>query len=418
MRDAPRRRILVVTPRDPYPTFGGDRLRIHRLARELAKHHDLTLLTLCRSEKEKHAPPADDGVFKEVHRVVLPTWKSWLNTLRALPTSEPLQIAYYRCKPFMEAAQALAASHHAVVAHLVRTADCVRDAQAVRVLEMTDAISMNMERVVRQKCDYFDLRPLLYRVEARRLAAHERRIAKDFDLVSLCSPVDRDFLFGRPLVEDDNSIVIPNGSDIPEYVPLPQPARAESEIAFVGNLNSLQNFDAAWFFARHVLPLVRERIPQAVLRIIGPIGRMGHRRLSSLPGVRIEGIVPRMDVALSTARVGVCPVRMCAGIQNKVLDYFANRLAVVSSSEGAEGIAARHDEHLLLANSVDEWAANVIRLIKDVPLSQRLADAGWSLVREQHRWEKCAQPLLRQLQTLFAQRYSDSATPNGLASAA
>ncbi len=71
-----RRRILVLTPRDPYPTIGGDRLRIHRLARELSRHHDLTLLTLCRSERERRAPLPDDGVFKEVHRVVLPPWRS------------------------------------------------------------------------------------------------------------------------------------------------------------------------------------------------------------------------------------------------------------------------------------------------------------------------------------------------------
>ena len=42
-----RRRILVLSPRDPYPVIGGDRVRIHRIARELAQHYELTLLTFC-----------------------------------------------------------------------------------------------------------------------------------------------------------------------------------------------------------------------------------------------------------------------------------------------------------------------------------------------------------------------------------
>ncbi|MGH8243335.1 MAG: glycosyltransferase family 4 protein [Steroidobacteraceae bacterium] len=400
-----RPRILVLTPRDPYPVIGGDRLRIHRLARALARRYELTLLTFCESERERRAAPPEDGVFTRVERVVLPPWRSWLNVLAALPGREPLQVAYYRSNAFRAAATSLAREHDVVLAHLVRTADYAREASGVRVLEMTDAISMSMQRVASARLDHFDLRRLAYTIDARRLAAYERRVAAEFDLVTLNSEVDRAFLFGAVSEANEQVIVVPNGVGLPEREPPAQALRRPGEIAFVGNLASLQNFDAAWFFARHVLPLVRARRPDAVLRIIGPVRRAAARRFQALPGVRIEGLVPSLEAALATARVGVCPVRIGAGMQNKVLDYFAHRLAVVCSPIALEGLSTpRAEEHVLLAEAPEEWAAQVIRLLDDEALAQRLADAGRVLAGEHYQWDRCVIPLLARLDSLFEQR--------------
>ena len=396
-----RLRILVLASRDPYPVIGGDRLRVHRIARELAKYHDLTLLTLCRSERERKAPLPNDGVFSRVHRVVLPTWRSWLNTLAAVPSAEPLQMAYYRSPALRAAVAALAPEHDLVLAHLVRTADYVRDLPMPRVLDMTDAISMNLKRLHAAERGYFDLRRHIYALEARRLVAHERRIARDFDLVTLTSPVDRSFLFDRNRPEYSHVAVVANGVDLPEPTPPAQATRQPGEIVFVGNLHSLQNFDAAWFFARRVLPRVRASRPDAVLRIIGPVRPAARRSLAGFPGVRVEGIVPRLDAALASARVGVCPMRVGAGIQNKVLDYFAHRLAVVCSAVALEGLDACVDEHLLLAEGADDWARKVLQLLEDTSLAQRLADAGRNLATLSYRWDQRVYPLLRGIEGLL-----------------
>jgi glycosyltransferase involved in cell wall biosynthesis len=399
-----RRKILVVAPRDPYPTIGGDRLRISRLARELARHYDLTLVTLCASKREYLAPLPTDGVFKRIHRVLLPTWRSWLNTLAAIPSAEPLQVAYYRSAAFARAVRRLAPGHDAVLAHLIRTADYVRDLPMVRILEMTDAISMSMRRVAATKADYFDIRRIVYRLEATRLRSRERRVVDGFDLVTITSRADKTYLFGAEGIAEPPIMVIPNGVDAPAELPPPQTARNPDEIAFLGHIGSLQNFDAVWFFARHVLPLIRRQRPSAVFRIIGPIRRGAARALGALPGVVVEGLVDDVSAALATARVGVCPNRMNAGIQNKVLDYLANRLAVVCSSESLEGVEAVPDEHLLRADTPQQWADQVLRLLDDAQLAQRLADEGRTLVIDRYRWEQRAQPLIGRLENLFEQR--------------
>jgi glycosyltransferase involved in cell wall biosynthesis len=403
--DIRRPRILVLTPRDPYPVIGGDRLRIHRLARALARRYELTLLTFCESERERRAAPPDDGVFTRVHRVVLPPWRSWLNVLAALPGREPLQVAYYRSDDFAAAVSSLAPEHDVVLAHLVRTAGYARGVQSLRILEMTDAISMSMQRVASARAHYMDPRRLAYALDARRLPEYERRAAAEFDLVALTSAADRDFLFGRTDEAEERIMVVPNGVDVPERQPPAQSMRRPGEIAFVGNLASLQNFDAAWFFARQVLPRIRARHPDAVLKIIGPLRPGAARRFATVSGVRVEGVVPSLETALATARVGVCPVRVSSGMQNKVLDYFAHGLAVVCSPIALRGLnAPSANEHLLLADAPGEWAEQVIRLLEDEALAQRLADAGRALAGEHYRWDRCVLPFLGRLDDLLRQR--------------
>jgi glycosyltransferase involved in cell wall biosynthesis len=391
--------------------IGGDRLRIQRIARELSKYHDLTLLTFCESQRETVAPVPEDGVFKEVHRVVLPAWRSWLNTACSLVSDEPLQIAHYRSPQFEELVQRLAPAHDVVIAHLIRTADYIRDLPIVRVLEMSDALSMSMQRITRTRSDLLDVRRFLYGIEARRLLAWERAAARDVDLVTLTSPVDSNFVFDQHPEAAKNVMIVANGADIPCDAPPPQSRRARNEIVFVGNLHSLQNFDGAWFFARHVLPRVREQNPDVVLRVIGHIRPMARRRLARLSGVRVEGFLPNFGSALATARIGVCPIRVGAGVQNKVLDYFAHRLAVVCSPVGLEGLDAQPNEHLLIADTVDQWVAQVNRLLHDDLAAQRLADAGRELVRTRHRWAECVAPFVMRLNHLLSDRTEATVEP-------
>ncbi len=397
--------MLVLAPRDPYPVIGGDRIRIHRLIRELAPYHDFTLVTFCRSRREQDAPLPADGLFKAVHRIVLPYWRSVTNALGALATGEPLQVAFYRSAEFRATVEALAPSHDAVLAHLVRTAEYARDLPLLRILEMTDAMSMNLARVASLDAGYFDARRWIYALEAPRMRAYERRVVSDFDVVSLTSQVDKSFLLAGASQFGDRMLVLPNGVDAPDGMPPPQAVRNADEIAFVGHMSTLQNYDAAWFFAHDVLPRIRARRPNAVFRIIGPIRGMAARRLSALPGVRVEGLVPSVHDALMTARVGVCPTRAGSGIQNKVLDYLACRLAVVCSPCGSEGIeGARPGKHMLIAADAAAWAHQVLQVLDDELLAQRLADAGRAFASARFRWAQRVHPLATKLGYLFEQR--------------
>src|SRR5262245_2960348 len=191
VQDLPR--LLVLAPRYPYPIIGGDRLRIHHVCAQLAEHYRLTLLCFCESS-ELDAPAPPDGIFDSVEKIVLPRWQSRLNCLLALPTRVPLQLAYYWSKAFERRVAELAPQHDAILCHLIRLAEYALPFDKPRVLEMTDAISLNYQRV-KQKASSAYFRSLIYGFEQSRLEAFERQIVDRFDAAVLVSQADRQFLF-------------------------------------------------------------------------------------------------------------------------------------------------------------------------------------------------------------------------------
>lgn len=396
-----RPRLLVLTPRYPYPVIGGDRLRIHRVCRELAKRYSLTLLSLCETAEELSAPSPLDGVFSRIERVLLPRWRSYVNVLAALPGRTPLQVAYYRSAGFAAAVRRLLPEHDACLAHLIRTGEYVRGAAIPAALEMTDAISMNYQRVKALGAGR-SWRKRVYALEASRLADYERRVLSDFDVVALVSETDRDFLLaGR---EAPHVIVASNGTDVGGVLPA-APAR-EPVAAFVGNITSVQNIDACVFFAEEVLPRLR-KLRGWRFRVVGNIGQADAERLRRFEGVDVTGRVDSIATGVQGSLVGVCPVRLAAGVQNKLLEYMALGLPAVTTRIGLEGLEAKPGKEVLVADAPEEFVEQLERLHADRGEASKLALAGLAYVRQRHSWEERLQPMVAAIDSLVARRRPD-----------
>jgi glycosyltransferase involved in cell wall biosynthesis len=394
-----RSQILVLTPRFPYPVVGGDRLRIYEICRELARHHDLTLLSLCETKEEMTSIPPRDGIFKRVERVHLPKWRSVLNVLAALRSEMPLQIAYYQSGVFANRVKELLPGHDVCLAHLIRTGHYVRQSEIPTVLEMTDAISMNYMRV-RELRNVRGLKSLVYRFEAERLLHYERSVLADFAAVTLVSELDRDFLLdGR---RDDNVVVCSNGVDL-ESLPFRDRRNSEPVIAFIGNMTSIQNLDACFYFAEAILPLVRERL-QCSFRAVGRIKPGDARHLRTIEGVEVLGNVVNVADAVGNARVGVAPVRLGAGVQNKVLEYMALGLPVITSPVALEGLQARAGLDLFVAATPEEYVSQLEVLWHNGELRAGLAASGLRYVKNAHTWTNRLHPLVDQVASLAKSR--------------
>lgn len=373
-------KVLVLTSRYPYPVIGGDRLRIHHICKALSRRYQLTLASLCERPAElRHRPT--DHVFQSIHRVYLPKWKSYSNVLRAMPQDTPLQLAYYQSQEFRELVNRLAPEHDLVLAHLIRTAQFVPPGvEAFRILEMTDAISMNYERMQSLR-ETYSWKKLLYRFEQKRVARYESRALDQFDKTWLVSEVDARYVDGW----HENVEVIPNGVDRAR-LPYLDGGRG-NVVAFIGNMVSAQNQDGCLHFAERILPRIREH-EDIRLRVIGNCPLPLQHRLEHLPGVEVSGMFDRIDPYVADVFCGICSVRAAAGIQNKVLEYMAMGLPCVTTAQGAEGIQARPGRHLLVYRTEQEAAQQVAELYRRPELRQHLAQAGTELIASQYDWER------------------------------
>ncbi len=374
-----RKRLLVLTPRFPYPTIGGDRIRILHLCRALSERYELTLLSQCETREEMQFEPKD-GLFSRIERVFLPRWRSYLNTALAIPSNRPLQLAYYESAQFRTRLHELVAQNDLTLAHLIRTGQYIENLAVPKILEMTDAISMNYLRM-RDLSGNNSLKRLVYRMEQRRLMAYELTTIRQFHRVWLTSQTDRNFLDPSHAYPID---VIPNGTN-PDSLPFHAPAPDARAIVFIGNMASLQNEDACHYFAQQILPGIRAQA-NVVFRIVGNAPATVQQRFRKYPGVEMTGRLQHIQSGVEGAFCGVCSVRAAAGIQNKILEYMALGLPCVTSITGLGGVEAEPEKELLVYRDPSEAIHHILALYADHSLRLRLASAGRKLVCEKYDW--------------------------------
>lgn len=233
------------------------------------------------------------------------------------------------------------------------------------------AWSDRLRTAVRRRADTLD---------AGRWRAAEHRAAERARWAIVCSDLDAARL-GHP-----RTAVIPNGF---EEQPPPPPA-AGRLLAMVGLLVYKPNLDGARWFVDEVLPLVQQRVPDATLRLIGryddravPLGRA--------TGVELVGEVDDVGAALAGTAAVVAPILSGSGTRIKILEAFARRYPVASTSLGCEGLDVRDGTDLLVGDSAAELADACVRLLEDPATARAVADAGWAVWDKSYRWSTIQQ---------------------------
>jgi glycosyltransferase involved in cell wall biosynthesis len=379
-----RASLLVLTTRFPYPLYGGDVLRIYRLCEALKDAWSITLASICQSrlEMDQELPPGNP--FAEVHRVFLPKICSYFRVFGALSSNLPFQLAYYSSPRFARLTSELLLRNDAILCHLLRTAPYAGQFGGRRFLDMTDHLPLTYDRSNKIRGGLRSLLRLAYRIERDRIDLAQNHIARKFDTVSFVSEIDRSEFLESSRMSPDRVVTLPNGVSLEDHPYLAD--RSGSRLVFVGNLLAMPNADAVCYFVGSVLPLILRAHPATSLKVVGRVDRKVSRRLSRNGTVEFTGSVTSLADATRDCVIGLCPVRIGAGIQNKILDYMALGLATVTTSVGAEGLKGAAGQHYLVANSPTDYASAVISLLRDSIHRQRIALAARTLVAEHYSW--------------------------------
>jgi glycosyltransferase involved in cell wall biosynthesis len=199
----------------------------------------------------------------------------------------------------------------------------------------------------------------------RELAVYKRA-----DRVVCVTDADAEVV--RAEIHGVDIVVVPNAHaevpDGPGFDP-------RSGFVFVGNFNHPPNADAVAWWQRDISPLLAEVLPGAELTVIGN-DPLGTAQEFAGPGITVGGAVDSTLPYLHRARVSVAPLRYGAGMKGKVGEALAAGIPVVLTSVAAEGMGLVHEEHVLIADSAEDFAASVRRLYEDPELWHRLRKIG------------------------------------------
>jgi len=142
---------------------------------------------------------------------------------------------------------------------------------------------------------------------------------------------------------------------------------------FVGSSNSI-NADAANYFIRSVLPLVRSVRPDFQLILAGGVGA----QVSDAIGVQKLGHVASIQDAYAKGSLAINPVRMGTGLNIKTMECLAFGVPLVSTATGSRGLDALQGRAFVRVPDDDAgaMAAAVIALLNNPNDAQALGRAA------------------------------------------
>lgn len=384
-------RVLFLTHRLPYAPNRGDRLRAYHILQWLRDRASVDLVSLVHDDEE--ATHVDDvrAFVGRVTALRVSVVRNHLRAITTLPSAAPLTHTLLDA-PGFEAAlgQIVRATPPDVVfafgSGMARFALAPPLSRRPFILDLVDVDSRKWEDLAAVS------RPPMswvYRREARTLGAFEARAANA--AVATLVVNEREAAIARKLAPIANVQVVMNGVELERLRPTGPPV-SRPRVVFCGVMNYAPNDEGMRWFISEVWPLIRARRPDATLAIVGSDPRAGLRALCAADAsIELTGRVPDVREWLWGAAVGIAPLLVARGLQNKALEAIAAGLPIVVTPAVAEGLPPQVVGATAVAGSAIDFAQRVIDLLSLSPESRRALAVGVDL--EPLRWRHTLEPL-------------------------
>lgn len=380
-------RIAWLSPYLPAPCNSGGRIRIAQLARSLA-HHELSLFARLNRDDETpgEATREDLASFSHVH--ALPPDRVRLPALTpAIPRSFPRALWQQ-----VEAEDAQRPFDAVILEHCYAMHWYRPLRRAAAILNEHNVESDYWLGEARTKSS-----PPLF-VDYLRWRAFERRSWQRADAVTAVTVED-----ARNIEQvRGQCLVIGNGVAL-ENFDFVRPAQRQGRgILFVGTMSYGPNVAAALELANEVLPLVRQRFPEARLTIAGRDPSKAVQALAS-EHVRVTGRVTSLRELFNQHAVYANPVSYGGGSSLKILEPLSAGLPLVAGEFAARGHGLLPDQHYLESQSAQDMARAIGRVL-DAPGQHDDMAARARAFAERHSWKSLAAPFVELVERLAGRR--------------
>lgn len=156
---------------------------------------------------------------------------------------------------------------------------------------------------------------------------------------------------------------------------------ARTDFMTIGNFLHEPNWDSVRYLKQKVWPLVRQRLPKAVLQVYGSYATQKVFDLHNpADGFFIRGRAADAGEVMQQARVCLAPLRFGAGMKGKLLDAMLYGTPSVTTPVGAEGMHGDLPWNGAVADTPEEIAAAAVALYQDEDLWRKAQANGFHLL--------------------------------------
>ena len=403
-------KILYLAHRVPYPPNKGDKIRTFNEIRYLSQNHEIDLLALADDPNDLTHKKTLETYCNRVKLFGLNTWTSKINSLACLANPpRPLSVSYFYNKKLQACLNQWMAekTYNAILCfsspmaeYLFRCPVIKKTLNPCKPLSngSLPALIMDFCDVDSQKWHQYAANSrfpmsLVYGIESRRLLAYEKKINRLFHHSVLVSTHEVD-VFINLNKKAQNLTAIPNGVDHDYFSPdarfEPVPLREKKEqkvLVFTGAMDYYANVEGVSWFCREIFPRIKSEHPEVLFYIVGSNPGAEVKALGELEGVRVTGFVDDIRPYYQGADVCVIPLRIAAGVQNKVLEAMAMARPVVTTGKAFEGIKGKPDVHVLIKDDPKHFADKVVQLLNNNDKGTVLAGNARDFILKNYNWQ-------------------------------
>lgn len=381
-------KILMLTPYLPYPLLSGGQIRTYNLLKNLSSKHEITLFALTKDKSEKQYLPELEKFCVKV-RLFERTFSPWhiKNILRA----------GFSLFPFLVTRNLVDETKRAVEKEISENKYDLIHAETFYMMPnipKTDIpvilVEQTIEDMVYQsyasKSKIWPIKPLLS-IDIQKIKYWEKYYWKSCNHLITMSEDDKQYIQSVvPVVK--NIDVVANGVDSQWFAQIKKKLPIRPTILSVGTFKWLPNVDAVEFLVEKVWDLIKKKIPQAQLWIVGnnPTQKIfGYEKRDQ--SIKVTGGIPDIRDAYAGAHVLLAPVFSGKGTRYKILEALATGTPIVATSTALEGLDITPGKQALVANTEKEMAEAVYKILSDKKLQNDLSENGRKFVFENYDWK-------------------------------
>lgn len=389
-------KVLQLCIKPPFPTVDGGTMAMNSITQGLLREGcEVKVLAM---ESDKH--PADRAKMGEEYLGQTGFESQYVDlsvkpvaAAAAMLCGESYHVSRFRSEAFAARLRAILERETFDVVHLESLfmtpyVPLIRSLSAAKVVLR----SHNVEHVIWQRVAAstpYGLKRWYLKHLALTLRAYELEHINDYDGVVCITKGDADYFrqhgCRRPL------------TSIPFGVEPEDAANVEVEPAslfHIGAMDWLPNRESIEWLLEEVWPVVHREVPQAHLYLAGR--KMPQRWMDArIEGVTVVGEVPDAGYFIAGKQINVVPLLSGSGIRVKIIEAMAAGKAVVTTTVGAQGIDYTDGENLLVADTPEQFAAQIKRLVADQEYCRSVGEAAARLVAEHYDVKRLTAQLLQ-----------------------
>jgi glycosyltransferase involved in cell wall biosynthesis len=372
-------RLLFVTPRLPFlPCHDAARLAVSRLLDHLVDRHTVAVVAATRAGD---TPAQRAWLAERAARIETVPVGAWRHAWTGRPGAGLLALDALARHVADRFAPDVIHLEGGVLAPLARTV------AAPSLLACHEAATLRARDV--RRAGESAPRRLAAWMDERAETAWAREWFRSAGACVVDSEEDRQALLEHmPL---PHVAVVPGGIDdvTHAYRRRGEPRR----LVFTGDLSAPRDVAAARRLATAILPRLRRAMPRVELLVAGAERAAdGARALGTLPGVRVAGGLADLRASIWGAAVYVSPLQTGFGRKTRLFEPMALGTPVVASGPTLAGVPyVEPGQHVLVADSDDDFAEAIARLLREPLVANTLARNARTLIERRFTWAAVAE---------------------------